>query len=164
MSTSSSSSYSTNASSQYVGWDVSVNPSFETLFNKENIREYQQRITALLQGVEPTGRPILVPTDTIVNVLYQCYKTNRPQVGDIYSRYIQAEYVFTRDDLTNIVNRAINIIVSQIKNEYAMIACNKKLTIWTTVLGDFNKEGLRSHDIIKIRRKRPEPMQFNMNY
>ena len=45
-----------------------------------------------------------------------------------------------------------------------MIEANKKLTIWNTVYGDFNKEGLRGHSQIKIREKHPQYMAFNMNY
>lgn len=155
-------SFSTTADRKYIGWDTSQNESFATLFNRENVRVYQTRITELLQGV--ADRPIIVPVDTILSVLYQCYQSNTPQTGDIYSRYIQAENALNRDDLSNIVNRAINIIVSQIRTEYGMIACNNKLTVWTTVLGDFNREGLRGHDVLKLRRKGPERMQFNMNY
>jgi hypothetical protein len=160
----SNNAFATNADRKFIGWDTSRNESFTTLFNKDNVAVYQSRITELLQGVEPTGRPIIVPIDTILSVLYQCYESNRPQVGDIYSRYIQAEYTVSRDDLSDIVNRAMNIIVSTIRTEYGVLECNKRLTVWNTVLGEFNKEGLRSHSQIKLRRKRPEPMQFNMNY
>ena len=41
---------------------------------------------------------------------------------------------------------------------------NRKLTIWTTVYGDFNQHGLQQHSKIKVRNKRPNPMEFNMNY
>ena len=33
---------------------------------------------------------------------------------------------------------------------------NKKLTIWTTVFGDFNSHGLRSHAPIKLRERKPQ--------
>ena len=51
-----------------------------------------------------------------------------------------------------------------IKNDFGMEAANKKLSIWDSVLGDFNEKGLRGHDIIKIKKNRPQPMMFNMNY
>lgn len=155
---------SSMANTKFAGWNQTTNSSFETLFSESNLNACQKRITELLQGVGPNGRPIIVPTDTISSVLYQCFQTNKPQVGDIYSRYIQSEYTTGRDDLTDITSRAINIIVSQIRTEYGMIECNKRLTIWNTVLGDFNQAGLRSHPQIKLKLKRPEPMQFNMNY
>jgi hypothetical protein len=69
-----------------------------------------------------------------------------------------------RCDMRSIINQTINIITSQIRNEMEMAQNNKKLTVWTTLLGDFNKEGLRSHAPIKIRRKHPQYMAFNMNY
>jgi len=41
---------------------------------------------------------------------------------------------------------------------------NKKLSIWNSVYGEFNEKGLRAHPPIKIRKKRPQRMMFNMNY
>jgi len=54
--------------------------------------------------------------------------------------------------------------LSNIKNQMEMEQANKKLTVWTTLLGDFNKEGLRAHAPIKLRRRHPQYMAFNMNY
>ena len=41
---------------------------------------------------------------------------------------------------------------------------NRKLTIWTTVYGDFNAHQLRQHAPIKVLNKRPNPMEFHMRY
>jgi hypothetical protein len=62
------------------------------------------------------------------------------------------------------INQTINLIVNDVKNNLETEENNKKLTIWTTVYGDFNEQGLRSHPPIKIRNKKPASMQFNMNY
>jgi hypothetical protein len=151
----------TIAQYKYAAWNGTKTTSFEALFNDENVQHYQSIIRELLKGV--SSRPILVSLDTIKSVLWQCYESRNPLVGDPYSRYIQASNV-NRTDLEDIVNRTINIIVSQIRNEYGMIENNKKLTKWTTVLGDFNAAGLRSHPPLKIRSKKPETMQFHMKY
>jgi len=66
--------------------------------------------------------------------------------------------------LQDMIQQTIEIITSEVKNNLEMEENNRKLTVWTTVLGDFNEQGLRSHPEIKIRQKRPTPMQFNMNY
>lgn len=87
----------------------------------------------------------------------------RTNIGDIYSRFIIPQEQ-SRNDMRTIVNQTINIIVSNIKNQMGMEEANKKLTVWTTLLGDFNKEGLRAHGHIKLRRKHPQYMAFNMNY
>ena len=150
---------------KYVGWQSNAdNPNFQFLFGHDRMLMYQQKITDLLQGVGPDGRPIIVPLETIGSVLFQCYETNNPKVGDIYSRYIQADIESRRNDVRDIVDRTINIIVSQIRNEYEMAANNRKLTVWNTLYGDFNKEGLRAHPPIKVRKRRSERMQFHMNY
>ena len=62
-------------------------------------------------------------------------------------------------------DQTIEIIVSDVKNNMEIEEHNKKLTIWTTVLGEgVNDHGLRSHSQIKIRESRPDPFQFHMKY
>jgi len=63
-----------------------------------------------------------------------------------------------------IILRTINLIVSYIKNQIETNECNKNLTIWTSVYGDFNKHGLRGHPPIKLKENTIQPMMFNMNY
>lgn len=151
---------------KYIGWEGTIggDVNFDFLFEKERMLMYQQKISQLLQGVSPDGRPIIVPLETIGSVLFQCYQTNRPQVGDIYSRFIQEGIETYRNDIAEIVDRTINIIVSQIRNEFEITANNNKLTVWNSLYGDFNKQGLRAHPPIKIRKRRTMPMAFNMNY
>lgn len=155
-----------NAYKKYIGWEETArtNQHVQFLWDPKRLKVYQNKITDLLDGVSGDGRPIIVPIDTIGNVLFQCYESHRPQTGDIYSRYIHDNSSGENDYVRDIVDRTINIIVSQIRNEYEMIQNNNKLTIWNTVYGDFNKEGLRAHAPIKIRKRRPPQMLFNMNY
>jgi hypothetical protein len=121
-------------------------------------------ITKLLEGVDPQNRPIIVSNENIASVMSNVYRFGtRTNIGDIYSRFIIPQEQ-ARNDMRTIVNQTINIIVSNIKNQTGMEEANKKLTVWTTLLGDFNKEGLRAHAPIKLRRKHPQYMAFNMNY
>ncbi len=150
---------------RHVGYDATVqgNLNLQNLFAPERLAVYQQKITQLLEGVEPTGRLIVVPLETIGSVLSQCYESNKPKVGDIFSRYIQQDIEAGRNDVRDIVDRAITIIVGQIKNEYETIENNKKLSVWNALLGDFSKEGLRAHPPIKLNRKRGK-LLFMTNY
>lgn len=149
-----------------VGWaDTSEGvPGIDTLFSDQNVASLSDAITRALDGVDPRGRRIVVPRDNIVEVLSSVYRFGtRQNIGDIYTRYIvpQAE---ARCDLRSINNQTINIIVSGLRDSIQMEENNKKLTVWTTLLGDFNREGLRSHAPIKIKRRHPQYMAFNMNY
>jgi len=150
---------------RHVGFEGSSfnRDNYQYLWSKEHLLVIQQKIAQLLQGVDKDNRPILVTLDVIGNVLSQTYSSNKPRVGDIYSRFILPEKP-ERNDIAEIVNRTIEIIVSQIKNEYQMIQQNNRLSIWNTVRGDFNAAGLRSHSQIKLRKKRPNAFQFHMNY
>ena len=64
----------------------------------------------------------------------------------------------------NMIDQVIEVITSDVSNNLEMEENNRKLSIWTTVYGDFNQSGLRQHAPIKIRKKRPQPLMFNMNY
>ena len=160
-------SYLDDGYMQHVGWaqTVSNRPNYDFLWNDERLIMLQQKITQLLEGVSECGAPIVVPLSTIGHVISQVYQSHRPEVGSIYSRYIQTEPESERNDVRDIEDRTINIITSQIRNEFGIIQNNKRLTIWSTVLGDFNKEGLRGHSGIKIRKKRPNvSMGIAMRY
>jgi hypothetical protein len=149
-----------------VGWEETNQGNFQldALFSEENLKTMQKAITRALDGVDPEGRNIIVGLENIASVMSSVYRfSTRPNIGDIHTRYIipQAEL---RCDIRSIINQTINIIVSNIKNQTEMETNNKKLTVWSTLYGDFNKEGLRSHAPIKIRRKHPQYMAFQMNY
>lgn len=155
-----------NNYTRYAGFEGTAqgNTPYAYMWSDMNMNRIQQQITQLLQGVDKSNRPIIVPLDTIGNVMSQVQQSHRPQVGGIHSRYILEDISNNRNDVRDIVDRTIEIIVTQIRNEYEMIEQNKKLTVWSTVLGDFNAQGLRSHPPIKIRKKRPAAFQFHMRY
>ena len=149
-----------------VGWPTTNegNQALEFLFSEENLQNMSDTITRSLDGVDPQGRSIRVSPENIARVLSNVYRFGtRTQIGDIHSRFIVPPSEL-RCDLRNIVNQALNIIITQIRNQTEMETYNKSLTVWTTVLGDFNEHGLRGHAPIKIRRKHPQYMAFNMNY
>jgi hypothetical protein len=152
---------------RFVGWES--NAPVKRLFSKQVLESTQKEITKLLKGVNSDGRDIIVPIETIGSVFSQ-FLNNQPtnrELGDIYSRFT-IENPREQGIVESIVQRSVSTIVDTITNEYGMIENNKKLSIWTTVLGDFNKHGLNSYSQSQItgaiRKKRPQPMAFNMNY
>lgn len=152
---------------QYVGWDYTKadNEKYNFLFSQTNLDYLSSTISDALRGVDPQNRKIIVPDDKICNVLSTVYKYGtRCNVGDIYSRY-NIEPIATRNDIKDINNQTITIIVSAIRDELETIENNKNLSIWDQqLLGDFNRQGLRAHSPIKIRKRMPQRMMFNMNY
>lgn len=155
-----------NQQIRHVGWGSTdqMDSPFKILWTKENLMMMQRKITEILQGVDKDNRPIIVPIDKITHVMNSVYDSHRPQIGDIYSRFILPEMSDRRNDIRDIIDRTIEIITSTIRNEYEIIENNRKLTVWNTLYGDFNKEGLRAHAPIKIRKGGPARFQFNMNY
>jgi tRNA(Ser,Leu) C12 N-acetylase TAN1 len=151
---------------KHTGWGYTSNrnPCYDEIFSRENLLQMQKKISELLEGVDQNGKTIVVPLDKIGHILSSVYSSQRPSVGDIFSRYIQSGIEERRNDVRQIIDRSINIIVTQIKNEFETIENNKKLTIWTTVLGDFNQRGLRAHSQIKLNKRRSNRMFFFENY
>lgn len=148
---------------RYVGWtDTDNNDEFyNAFFSVETMKYISKRVTQNLNGLK--SKPIVVGKDTIGHVMSQIYDDRRPKIGDIITRYtIEDDKVVSL--LQELIFRCIELITSTIRDEIEIIQNNEKLSIWTTVLGDFNKEGLRSHDKIKIRNKHPQMMAINMNY
>ena len=145
--------------------DNQPNPEcIEKLFAPETIKIVSHKITELLMGVDPQNRPIKVPDSTICGVISQVQIAYQPPVGDIYTRYIIPTGLGPKDYIQDIINRSIEIITNTVRTEMEMDQNNQKLTIWTTVYGDFNEHQLRQHPPIKVLHKRPDPLQFNMNY
>lgn len=149
---------------QHIGWSQQTqnNDQYKNLFSKETLTQCQQKITQLLEGIR--DRPILVPLETIGHVISSCYETRRQYTSDMYSKYIQEETHIRQNDIRDIIDRAINIIVTQISTEMKMEDNNNRLSVWNSVYGDFNSQGLRAHSQIKVRKRRPEAMQFHMRY
>ena len=148
---------------RYVGYK-DTNPTLEKLFSTNTITMISKKLTQLLMGVHPENKIIVVPDKNIAFVLDSVYQGYRPQTGAIHSRYIIPTGLNSDDYATDIIDQTIEIIYSDIKNQYDIEANNKKLSVWTTVLGDFNENQLRSYPPIKILNKHPQYMAFFENY
>ena len=146
---------------KHVGY--SETSCMRSFYSKDNINKISCKITELLMGVNKDNLPIIVPDKTICSVMSAVYENFRPETGDIFGRYNIPK---TRESnyVQRMIDQVINIITTDVKVNLGMDECNQKLSIWTTVLGDFNKHGLRSHSKIKLKERRPMPLMFNMNY
>ncbi len=147
---------------RYPGYDDN-GTCYKYLFDPKTIRGISGKVSELLMGVDIKNRKIIVPDDVIGSVISNIYVNFVPSTGDIYSRYnIPSKDV--QSVVAKILDQAIEVIVSDVKNNLEMAQNNAKLTVWTTVYGDFNEHGLRQHPPIKTLLRRPNPMEFNMNY
>ena len=150
----------------HVGWETTSNNNeqLQYLFSETTLNVISNQISDALRGVDPQGRRIIIPNDKIANVLSSVYRFGtRTDIGDIYTHDTIPENQ-NRNDIRNVINQTINIVVSAIRDEIEVIENNKKLTVWNTVYGDFNTQGLRQFPPIKLRQKHPQYMAFNMNY
>jgi hypothetical protein len=96
-------------------------------------------------------------------MMSEVFNKNRPQLGNGYFMY-NIPAAEPRNDYETMKKMVIEMIFNNIKTEYEMDENNRKLTIWTSVLGDFNKHGLRQYTDLKINEKNINKVRFNMNY
>lgn len=148
---------------KHVGYSES-NECIRKYYDESTVRTISRKVTELLQGVDPQNRPIVVPNKTICSVMNDIYSSYRPPTGDIYSRYIIPSGISSESYVQSMIDQTIEVIVSDVSNNLEMEENNKKLSVWTTVYGDFNEHGLRQHPPIKVRHKRPNPFEFHMHY
>ena len=152
-----------DSNSYMVGWDAASSPFIQKLFSKETVALIQRKSGDYLVGVDAKGRRILPSTQVVEGVLYGVFRGHRPQTGDIFGKYVVTADS-ERNDFAYIIDKAISVIVRAIRDEVETIQNNEKLSIWTTVLGDFNEHGLRQHAPLKLRERRPDNFQFHMRY
>ena len=148
---------------KHVGYD-NTNLCIEQYYNPHTIDTISRKVTQLLKGVHPENRPIIVPDNIIKNVMDSIYNNYRPSTGDIYGRYNVPTGTTTVSYVQDMIDQVIELIVADVRTNYETEENNSKLSIWTTVLGSFNDNQLRSHPVIKIKKRHPNYMEFNMKY
>ena len=148
---------------RYVGWESTEYDFSKRLFSKENINRIKEILDDKLKCVRSDGRPIHVTDRVITHVMSQIYDNYRPQLGDMYTM-LTIPASKPRDDMELLTDLVVETIFSNITSEIEMEENNKRLTVWTTVLGDFNEHGLRQYSTIKTNAKNINKVRFNMNY
>lgn len=148
---------------RYVGWKMSENAFDRAFFSKQTVEYISSKVSDLLKCLRSDGKTIKVTDNVIANVMSNMYITYRPQLGNMYFMLTQPQDQ-PRDDMKTLCDLTIQMIYDYIKNEYEMDENNKKLTIWTTVYGDFNEHGLRQHAPIRVNENPINKLRFNMNY
>jgi len=148
---------------RYVGWSVSQGELDKRFFSEVTVRDISNKLTELLKCLRKDGRPIVVADRVIAHMMSEVFYKNRPQLGNGYFMY-NIPAAEPRNDYETMKEMVIEMIFNTIKTEYQMDENNRKLTIWTSVLGDFNKHGLRQYTNLKINEKNINKMRFNMNY
>jgi hypothetical protein len=149
---------------RYPGYQDTSVALQKNFFNINTVNTISNKLTELLMGVDPMNRRIIIPNDSIKNIMDSVYLNFRPETGDIFTRYIMPTGLNSDDYVQSMIDQTIEIIYDQVKNNLEMDQHNKSLSVWTTVLGDFNDRGLRSFPPIKILNKHPAYMQFFENY
>jgi len=148
---------------QYVGWNTVIEWASlpRQLFTKRTVKIIQQKVYEyLLKSMEKK----IVPSERIVVIaLYGVYENHVPRTGDIYGKFLVVDEP-QRNDYSYIVDKTISLLIDGIQTDLQMTEANSKLSIWNTVLGDFNENGLRQYPTIKLRNKGPDRMLFHMKY
>lgn len=152
---------------RYVGFSPNANDcnaALDSLFSDASIKRISKSITRFLGKDLANGRPVVVPDKTIISVLSKMVDSYRAETGDIYA----GKYNIPNNNLgmyDKVVLQTITLIVDNVRNTLEMENINGKLSAWTTVLGDFNDHGLRSHPPLNGEIDSTRNLfQFHMNY
>ena len=148
---------------RYVGWSVSEQDFDKEFFSRATIEYISDKLYDLLKCLRKDKRPIKVSERVITSVMDDMYGTYRPQLGNMYTM-LTIPPAEPRDDMQTLRDMVVEVVFNTIKTEYEIEENNRGLTVWTTVLGDFNKHGLRQYSTIKINEKNINKVRFNMNY
>lgn len=148
---------------RYVGWSVSEQPFDRKFFSKETVEIIKRKTTDLLKCLRSDKRPIIVTDRVIGHMMSQIYSTYRPQLGNMYTM-LTITAAEPRDDMKTLIDLTVEAIYRTIATETQMEENNKRLTVWTSVLGDFNEHGLRQYTTIKTVKDNINKVRFNMNY
>ena len=148
---------------RYVGWKVSEQDFDQKFFSQQTIEDIKKKTSALLKCLRSDGRPIVVSDRVISHVMSQIYDKYRPQLGDMYTM-LNIPAAEPRNDLKLLTDLVVETIFKTISVETQMEENNKRLTVWTSVLGDFNEHGLRQYTTIKTVKDNINKVRFNMNY
>ena len=148
---------------QYIGWSTITEwaPLPRQLFTKRTVKIIQIKVYEyLLKAMDKK----IIPSERItITALYGVFENHIPRTGDIYGKYLVVDET-QRDDYGYIVDKTISLLISGIQTDLKMQDANSKLSIWNTVLGDFNENGLRQFPPIKLRERGPDRMLFHMKY
>lgn len=149
---------------KHVGYtDLSggIEANLTAFFSLDTAKFIAAKVSELLSEFYPPG--VIIPINRVIEVMNSVYDAFRPATGSIYTRYTMTS---NENDncIDQMINQTIQIITNDVKNNLTQEQTNSRLSVWSSVLGTFNKEGLQSHSQIKLRNRRPQAMQFNMNY
>lgn len=145
---------------KHAGYETNDKEYLKYFFDDKIISSIQSFLADKLQPYEEQKRRVIVDKEIIINTMQSVINDKRPIVGDIHTRYLMANMDETFDDIKK---QTIEIIYSTLKNEMEIEANNANLSVWNTLYGDFNSQGLRQHPPVKIR-KNTSGMQFHMKY
>jgi hypothetical protein len=149
--------YMSDYQRKYIGSKIDDFPVIKEFFSKNTVDFISKECTKQLKGVDEQGRDIVIPDKRILEVM------NTVQLSYNFATGFGAPVLTPQIYFTHMVDETIERIVYDVSNTLAIEQCNMKKTIWTTVLGDFNKQKLQSHSQIKIRNKHPN-FNINMRY
>jgi len=145
---------------RYVLYEATESTFENVLFSEKNLQYIGDKVSEKMACL---GRPVILTMKTISSAVSTVLNTYQPQLGDIFSIYqIPAEKC--RNDIWTINEQSIELIYKQLKTEFEIDENNKKLTVWTTILGDFNEHGLRQYSTLRLNHKPINKLRFNMNY
>jgi len=148
---------------RFVGYaSSSSTPTFANLFKDEVVDFISDQVTLTLDGLDPSGRRIIVPRRTIGLVISSITSEWTPPTGDVHSKYTVAQNPINWQD--EVIKMCIQRIVRDVSNNIQQQTRFNGTSKWNTVYGNFNPEGLQAHSKITVLERRPTSGMIAMRY
>ena len=124
----------------HVGWDTGAEPTqYSDLFKDETVTYIQQQCSNYLMPL--FNKPIVIPPEQVRGMITSVW--NVEAGGDRAGIYTDATFNLPENkigyDYRRIVQIVIQSITSQISTTKQMTDCNNKLSVWSTLYGNFKR-------------------------
>lgn len=129
-------------------------------WSEESVEFVGKQVTEILQ--QQLGIVIVVPRDTILNVLNSQLQHFRPKTGDIFTRYnLENTIPDGTFDSLDLMKSTIDIIVAAVSGDFQQDSSNKAFSIWNSVNGA--PLGMQFHPQVRLNQRRPK-QRFNLRF
>ena len=143
---------------------IDINTQLDFLFDKSTIYFILDSINKQIPNNKVEYKYIeSILKNNIDNHTKNKREINSSNISIKYNIYINQATLFTEKELFHIIDNTINSIIKNITTENNNIIQHNKMDRWNTVLGHNNND-IKQNINVKLNTKRPQGMQFNMNY
>lgn len=134
--------------------EVEIGSTEDGFFSAASEKLVADMVTAQLDAQFPEKK-FFLKKELVRGVMASIEKSSMPSEVGLFA--VRGNYMF------ELLDKAVNFLVSSIATEQRTVENNESLTVWDTILSESNRHGLRAHSKVKINEKKM-PSKISMRY